>query len=118
MSWDRRKAKRVQFEHEYRATLVGSDGTWRRDCILLDVSETGARLRIEGSADVLKTRVFFLLLSTTGLVFRRCELIRLDGSEVGVQFITSRTIRAGAALGQKGPTRGPGCPIQISNRRV
>ncbi|OSI33704.1 PilZ domain-containing protein [Bradyrhizobium canariense] len=93
--WDKRRSKRVRFDHEYRATVLGFDGTWRHDCILIDVSETGARLRIDGSTDVLKTREFFLLLSTTGLSYRRCELIRLDGSEIGVQFVTSRTIRSG-----------------------
>ncbi|WP_183258061.1 PilZ domain-containing protein [Bradyrhizobium sp. CIR48] len=94
MSWDKRKAKRVHFEHEYRASLVGSDGAWQRDCVILDISETGARLRIEGSPDVLKTREFFLSLSRMGLVFRRCELVRLDGAEVGVRFKASRTVRA------------------------
>jgi hypothetical protein len=33
MSWDKRNAKRIHFEHEYRATLLGVDGTWRRECI-------------------------------------------------------------------------------------
>lgn len=28
-----------------------------------------------------------MLLSTTGLAFRRCELIWVDGSNVGVQFV-------------------------------
>ncbi|TYL85824.1 PilZ domain-containing protein [Bradyrhizobium cytisi] len=98
MNRDRRKAKRVQFEHEHRATLLGSDGTWWRDCVLIDVSETGARLRIDGSTDVLRSRLFFLLLSKTGLAFRRCELVRLDGPEVGVQFVTRRTIRARSML--------------------
>lgn len=94
MSWDKRQAKRVRFEREYRATLVGSDGAWRRDCIVLDISETGARLSMEESPDVLKTREFFLLFSMTGPVFRRCELVRLAGTEVGVRFKTSRTVRA------------------------
>jgi hypothetical protein len=87
MSWDKRKAKRVHFDHECHGTLLGADGTWRRDCMLVDVSETGARIRIDGSTDVLKAREFFLLLSSTGLAFRRCELVRLDGSEAGVHFI-------------------------------
>jgi hypothetical protein len=69
MSWDKRKAKRVHFDHKCRATLLGVDGTWRRDCILIDVSETGARLLIDGSPDVLEARQFLLLLSSTGLAF-------------------------------------------------
>ena len=30
---------------------------------------------------------FFLLLSSTGLVCRRCELIRVDGDELGIVFL-------------------------------
>ena len=54
---------------------------------MLDVSATGARLEVEGSLDVLRAQEFFLLLSTTGLAFRRCELVRIDGNIIGVQFV-------------------------------
>jgi PilZ domain len=63
------------------------DGTWRRACFLKDVSATGARLEIDGSTDVLQSREFFLILSSRGLAFRRCELIWINGSTVGVQFV-------------------------------
>src|SRR5690242_21384682 len=85
-----RKYPRVKFEHKRPVNLMGADGTWRRSAALLDVSETGARLEIEGSADVLRAREFFLLLSSTGLAFRRCELIWIDGSDVGVRFIADK----------------------------
>jgi hypothetical protein len=68
---------------------MGVDGTWRRTCNLLDVSASGAKLEIEGSADVLQSKDFFLVLSSTGLAFRRCEMIWVDGSQVGVKFIES-----------------------------
>jgi len=67
--------------------MMGIDGTWRRDCVMLDVSETGARLRIEGSLQGLNLKEFFLLLSSTGLVYRRCDLVRVDGDEVGIVFL-------------------------------
>ena len=66
---------------------MGVDGTWRRSCFLLDASATGAKLEIEGSADVLQSKEFFLVLSSTGLAFRRCEMVWVDGSQVGVKFI-------------------------------
>jgi hypothetical protein len=66
---------------------MGVDGTWRRSCFLLDASESGAKLEIEGSAEVLQSKEFFLLLSSTGLAFRRCEMVWIDGSQVGVKFI-------------------------------
>jgi PilZ domain len=74
-------------EHRHPVNLMGVDGTWRRACILLDVSESGAKLEMEGSAAVLQAKEFFLLLSSTGLAFRRCELVWIDGAQVGVRFV-------------------------------
>jgi hypothetical protein len=90
MTWENRKALRVKFEHKRPVNLMGVDGTWRRSSMLLDISDTGARLEIEGSAEVLRAREFFLLLSSTGLAFRRCELIWIDGSQVGVRFVAEK----------------------------
>jgi hypothetical protein len=77
---------RVRFDHVRPVNLMGVDGTWRRSCVLLDVSQSGAKLEIEGSPEVLRAREFFLLLSSTGLAFRRCELVWVDGTQVGVKF--------------------------------
>lgn len=90
MAFGARKADRVRLEQRYPVNLVGIDGTWRRSCFLLDVSDTGARLEVEGSLDVLKAQEFFLVLSSTGLAFRRCELIRVDGPEIGVRYTTEK----------------------------
>ena len=87
MRGENRRATRVRFDHRHPVNLMGVDGTWRRNCFLLDASETGAKLEIEGSAEVLQSKEFFLVLSSTGLAFRRCEMIWVDGSEVGVKFI-------------------------------
>jgi hypothetical protein len=86
MIGENRRATRVQFEHPHPVNLMGVDGTWRRSCVLLDVSQSGAKLEVEGSPEVLRAREFFLLLSSTGLAFRRCELVWVDGSQVGVKF--------------------------------
>lgn len=90
MSYGNRKSERVYLEHRYEVNLVGVDGTWRRKCTLLDVSATGARLDVQGSLEVLRAGEFFLLLSSTGLAYRRCELIRVDGTTVGVRFVAER----------------------------
>ena len=89
MSFGQRKADRVHFQHERSVNLMGVDGTWRRACILKDISATGARLEVEGSTDVLKSREFFMVLSSTGLAFRRCELVWINGSTAGVHFISN-----------------------------
>jgi hypothetical protein len=97
MAFGQRKADRVHFQHERSMNLMGVDGTWRRACTLKDVSATGARLEVEGSTDVLKSREFFMVLSSTGLAFRRCELVWINGSTVGVQFVSGKKKRARSA---------------------
>ena len=67
--------------------MMGIDGTWRRDCIMEDVSETGAKLTVEGSVEGLHLKEFFLLLSSTGLAYRRCELSWVNGDQIGVNFL-------------------------------
>ena len=87
MKLDGRKAPRVRMDHKQPVNLMGSDGTWRRSCVLLDISQTGAKL--EGTLDVLRAKEFFMLLSSTGLAYRRCELVWIDGTIAGVHFIAA-----------------------------
>ena len=87
---ERRKGERVSFERGITAHMMGIDGTWRRNCIMEDISETGARLTVEGSVEGLNLKEFFLLLSSTGLAYRRCELVRVNGSEMDIQFIKGK----------------------------
>jgi|SRR5665213_1950796 len=87
MAYGDRKSGRVSFERGFHAYIMGIDGTWRRDCTLIDVSQTGARLSVEGSFEGLDLKEFFLLLSSTGLAFRRCRLVRVTGDEIGVEFL-------------------------------
>ena len=84
---DRRKGERVVFERGINAHMMGIDGTWRRECIVEDISETGAKLTVEGSIEGLNLKEFFLLLSSTGLAYRRCELAWVNGDQVGVNFL-------------------------------
>ena len=89
MKFDGRKDSRVKMDHRQPVNLMGSDGTWRRSCVLLDVSQTGAKLEVEGTLDVLQAKEFFMVLSSTGLAYRRCELVWIDGTMAGVHFITA-----------------------------
>ena len=84
---DRRKGERVTFERGINAHMMGIDGTWRRECIVEDISEFGAKLTVEGSIEGLNLKEFFLLLSSTGLAYRRCELAWVNGDQVGVNFL-------------------------------
>jgi len=87
MDYGDRKSERVDFERGIHVYIMGIDGTWRRKCMMIDVSQTGARLRIEGTVEGLDLKEFFLLLSSTGLAFRRCQLVRMDGDQIGVRFL-------------------------------
>lgn len=91
MKFDGRKDPRVKMDHRQPVNLMGSDGTWRRSCVLLDVSQTGAKLEVEGTLDVLQAKEFFMVLSSTGLAYRRCELVWIDGTTAGVHFITANS---------------------------
>jgi hypothetical protein len=90
---ERRKAPRIQFDKGIDVHILSIDGTWRRPCLLLDVSETGARLKIDGTVENLNLKEFFLLLSSTGLAFRRCEFAWLKGEEIGVRFLRGKDLK-------------------------
>ena len=87
---ERRKGERVTFERGIPAHMMGIDGTWRRDCTMEDVSESGAKLTVEGSVEGLHLKEFFLLLSSTGLAYRRCELVRVNGTDMDIQFLKGK----------------------------
>ncbi|QIO34370.1 PilZ domain-containing protein [Bradyrhizobium sp. 1(2017)] len=97
MRFDGRKASRVKMDHKQPVNLMGSDGTWRRSCVLLDVSQSGAKIEVEGTLDVLQAKEFFMLLSSTGLAYRRCELVWIDGTMAGVHFITDGRKKSASA---------------------
>jgi len=84
---ERRKGERVTFERGIGAQMMGIDGTWRRECTMEDVSENGAKLTVEGSVEGLHLKEFFLLLSSTGLASRSCELAWVNADQIGVTFL-------------------------------
>jgi hypothetical protein len=67
--------------------MMAIDGTWRRPCCIKDVSENDATLSVEASFEGLALKEFFLLLSSTGLAYRRCQLARIQGDELEVRFL-------------------------------
>jgi len=85
---DQRKAGRVTFAGGRPARIVAIDGTWTRDCRMLDAGDSGAKLEFETSIAGLNLQEFFLQLSSTG-VFRRCELAWVNGQQIGVRFLKS-----------------------------
>jgi hypothetical protein len=86
----RKGPERVTFSRGYGVCIMGIDGTWRRDCLLNAISDNDAILTVEGSIQGLNLREFFLLLSSTGLAYRRCELVRVNGTEIDIQFLKGK----------------------------
>jgi hypothetical protein len=91
MSEQKKVSERVAFGRGYDVCIMAIDGTWRRDCLLQAISDVDAVLTVEGSIQGLNLKEFFLLLSRTGLAYRRCELVRVNGTEMDVQFLQAKT---------------------------
>lgn len=87
---EKRKANRVAFSRGISAFILGLDGTWRRSCTVHDISAGGAKILVEGSIQGLMLKEFFLLLSSTGLAYRRCALAWVNGDVLGVRFLSSK----------------------------
>ena len=95
MADDNKGPDRVTFSRGYGVCIMGIDGTWRRDCMLNAISDNDAILTVEGSIQGLNLKEFFLLLSSTGLAYRRCELVRVNGAEIDVQFLQGKHKKKG-----------------------
>jgi PilZ domain len=101
MAYGDRKSERVVFGRGIDVHMMGIDGTWRRDCTMNDVSRTGARLTVNGPIQGLDLKEFFLLLSSTGLAYRRCRMVRLAGDQIGVEFLKPTTEKSKKAASEK-----------------
>jgi hypothetical protein len=87
LNTEKRKTGRVGFSRGIPVQMVAIDGTWRRNCLMLDAAASGAKLTVKGSVEGLNLKEFFLILSTTGVSYRRCELAWINGEQLGVQFL-------------------------------
>jgi hypothetical protein len=96
----------VRFEHGLPAHIMSIDGTWRRDCVVNDVSEMEATLTVTASIEGLQLKEIFLLLSSTGLANRRCSLAWVNGAQIGVKFLWQN--------GKKGSRRFYYEPVSLS----
>jgi hypothetical protein len=100
MAEDTKGQDRVTFSRGYDVCIMAIDGTWRRDCQLNAISDNDAILTVEGSIQGLNLKEFFLLLSSTGLAYRRCELVRVNGTEMDIQFLKGKKKKRHGGAGQ------------------
>jgi hypothetical protein len=93
---EKRAGLRVRFDHDRPAQMMAIDGTWRRDCVIEDVGEGGARLSVGDTITGLQLTEFFLVLSSMGLAYRHCKLAWVNGDQIGVAFLNRQRSRKGA----------------------
>ena len=66
-SLENRTGKRVCFERGLDASLMAIDGTWRRECTVIDIADDGAKIAVTDVSG-LNISEFFLLLSSVGVL--------------------------------------------------
>jgi hypothetical protein len=81
-----RKKPRRQFH--YAARILAGKNTPPIACSISDISESGARIALEGDGELPDN--FILLLTADGGARRRCRVVWRDGPSVGVEFPESR----------------------------
>ena len=87
MGEERRKTLRKTFAHP--AGLYHPDGKAICGCVMQDISDEGARLKIEPAKGAASDEIpaeFILAITRSGNVIRRCKLIWRHDNELGVHF--------------------------------
>jgi hypothetical protein len=79
---ERRKSVR-HFIH-IKGKLVPGNGLPPRECTVINISDTGAKLAVEAPHEIPDD--FTILLSANGHPYRRCHLIWRSAAHVGVTF--------------------------------
>ena len=80
MAREQRKAVRRRLQQ--RATFAATEQAPRHDCMIFDMSETGARIHVDSGVEL--PPEFLLMLSRN--VTRRCKLVWRKDHQAGVRF--------------------------------
>lgn len=82
---ERRRSVREPREFQPESTWVWEAG---QNCVILDVSEYGARIMVEESGASLPKEIW-LFLNPTGTRRRRCRVIWRSEDQIGVSYLGS-----------------------------
>jgi hypothetical protein len=85
--------------------ILNSDGSAPVRCMMLDVSASGARLKLNAASEV--PDEFTLVLAKEGRVRRRCRIVWRREDVMGIRFLTLQT-PAGYQSQHKTAVRGHG----------
>lgn len=77
----------MNFARGISVKILAIDGTWQRDCEMLDVSDTGVLLQFSEHLAAFGLKEFFLVLSSRGRAHRRCQMVWTEDDRLGGTFI-------------------------------
>ena len=84
--------RRVRVDLYKQGFLIPApDAPWI-ECLIVDVSDTGASLEVGGLA---VPKIFGLAFTAGGEVLRVCSLAWRNGERVGARFVTAKELREG-----------------------
>jgi hypothetical protein len=92
MRYDKRDFVRRTFP--IPAMLAVAPDAQLRKCMVLDISESGARLGIDGAGDL--PDEFTIILGPGGRPFRRCRVVWRADTQVAVRFDRNRSSHTNA----------------------
>src|ERR1700724_3229893 len=84
--------RRVRVALYKQGFLILAPAASRFDCLIVDVSDTGASLEVGALA---VPKIFGLAFTTGGEVLRVCSLAWRNGERVGARFVTAKELREG-----------------------
>jgi hypothetical protein len=91
LTFEKRRSPRRPLEQG--VAILRPDGSVVCECVLSDISNEGARLKLSrkpGTPSLEIAPQFVLSLSKRGNLFRNCELIWHENDEVGLRFIAPK----------------------------
>jgi hypothetical protein len=86
LATDRRRGPaRFRFELPLDVRILAVDGTWCRDCQLIEVSKSSAQISLN-SPPVTDAEMILLLTKFGCPVFRMCKRTSVDGALINLSF--------------------------------
>jgi hypothetical protein len=83
MARDQRHTRRTRLDR--RCWIAAGDNQPRHECLIEDISETGARIALPAGATLPKT--VDLHLTSVGAVIRKSEVVWQTATEAGLHFL-------------------------------
>jgi hypothetical protein len=91
VTFEKRKNPRRPLEQG--VAILRADGSLVCECVLSDISNDGARLKLSRKPGAPSPEIppkFILSLSKRGNLFRNCEFIWHENDEVGLRFVATK----------------------------